>query len=384
LSGLAPGRHRVEVLAAGLSYDRREGVEVEDGGKTELEHALEPAGAIQGVEPRAGYLGVTRDGSQAVLMIAILPGDGRFTFAGLPAGRYTLAQFHSDASVASVPLADVDVEAGRTTWIDLSRADRPVRFLGRVVDQSGPVPDARVRVYPETFTTDAGGRFEMRSSFPFRGPVSVQVRRGAVETWFSLEGWAPDTNAYERDLALGSEEIHLRTVDAAGRAVPARVEITTTSLRSGPPEVETLRFEPIFVDERGERAVRGLLPGAYAVRARFEDGSESEGLLAPPETSDLELRVPPSARLEVVVRGPESRPPQGLWVSVEGPASPLRWGETDVEGRTTFRGVGAGDVTVRVRSSRPEWSAVDSVLAEQAIALSAGEERTLELAIPAR
>src|SRR5688572_16841332 len=94
LAGLPPGKLRVEVLAAGLSYDRREDVELADGATTRLEHELEPSGAIEGVEPNAGYLAVRKLGEERPRkhprMIAILPADGRFCFPGLEAGPWRL------------------------------------------------------------------------------------------------------------------------------------------------------------------------------------------------------------------------------------------------------------------------------------------------------
>lgn len=401
LVGVPPGRHRLEVLAPGFTYDRREGLEVEDGRGTNLEHVLEPAGTIQGVEPRAGILGVTREGREDVLMMAILPDDGRFTFAGLAPGRHVLSRFHSDPGQPRAALATVEVVAGRTTWIDLSRIDPPVRFLGRVLDGKGTVPGVRVRVYPEIFTTDAEGRFEMRSSFPLAGPISVQVLRDTVETWYSLPGIPPGTTTYEKELVLGDEAIRVRTIDASGSPTPARLEIGTTRLRPPLGQVETVRFDPIFVDESGERTVAGLLPGEYTVRARFENGSETQGSASPPETDVLELRMPPSGDLTVQVREPGGGPALGRWVSVEtwidGRASGgtangreprpsrdpgLRWGETDVDGRVTFRGVGAGEVLVRVRASRGGRSGLDGTLAEERVTISQGEEKSIELELP--
>lgn len=383
LVGLHPGRHRLEVLAPGLSYDRRERVEIEDGRETSLEHVLEPAGAIQGVEPRAGFLGVTRAGREEVLMLAVLPEDGRFTFVGLAAGQYVLSRFHAEPGQPPVALATVDVEAGKTRWVNLSRIDRPVRFLGRVVDARGAVRGARVRVYPELFRTDAEGRFEMRSTFPLAGPISVQVYRDNVETWYSLPGMPPGTTTYEKEFVLGGESFSVRTLDASGSPAPARLEIAVAKLRPPLGEVETLRFDPIFVDESGERAVGGLLPGEYTIRARFENGSEIQGSVSPPESKALELRMPASGDLTVQVRGPRGDPELGRWVSVEpsGAAEP-RWGETDVEGRVTFRGVDAGEALVRVRASRGAGTGLDGALAEERVTISEGEAKSIELELP--
>jgi len=382
------------VLAPGLAYDRREGLEMEAGRSTNLEHVLEPAGTIQGVEPRAGFLGVTREGREEVLMMAILPDDGRFAFVGLPTGRYTLSRFHSDPGQPRAALATVDVASGGTTWIDLSRVERPVRFLGRVLDSHGAVPGARVRVHPESFTTDAEGRFEMTSTVPLAGPISVQVRRDAVETWYSLPGMPPGTTTYEKEFVLGDGTIRVRTMDTSGSPIPARLEIATRKLRPPLGEVETVRFDPIFVDESGERTLAGLLPGEYTVRARFENGSQTQGSISTPEVEVLELRTPLSGDLTVRLREPGGAPALGRWVSVErwveGEDTPskgrpgLRWGEPDEDGRVTFRGVDAGEVLVRVRAARGPRSRSEASLAEQRVTISAGESSSIVIELPER
>lgn len=316
-------------------------------------------------------------------MMAVLPEDGRFTFVGLAAGQYVLSRFHSDPAQQRVALATVDVEAGRTRWINLSLIDRPVRFLGRVVDGRGAVRGARVRIYPELFRTDAEGKFEMRSTFPLQGPISVQVYRDNVETWYSLPGMPPGTTTHEKDFVLGDEAILVRTADASGSPAPARLEIAVAKLRSPVGEVETVRFDPIFVDEIGERTVTGLLPGEYTVRARFENGSEIQGSVSPPESKSILLRMPASGDLTVRVRGPRGDPELGRWVSVEmdGAAEP-RWGETDIEGRVTFRGVDAGEVLVRVRASRDAPAGLDGGLAEERVTIAEGETRSVEIELP--
>ena len=50
-----------------------------------------------------------------------------------------------------------------------------------------------------------------------------------------------------------------------------------------------------------------------------------------------------------------------------------RWGETDVHGRVTFRGIRAGEVLVRVLASRSGRSGLESTLAENRVTIGAGE-----------
>jgi len=167
LTGLAPGAHRLEVVVPGRVYDRREAVRVEAGTRTELGHVLSLAGAIQGIARGGGYLGVARPGEEGARMIAILPGDGLFTFPGLEAGEWSVVRYHSDTRIRPVPVVTVTVEAGRTTWVDVDREGTlPLRIAGRVLDANGPVAGARVRLSRVVHVTDAS-RSSSRS--PGRG-----------------------------------------------------------------------------------------------------------------------------------------------------------------------------------------------------------------------
>jgi hypothetical protein len=338
------------------------------------------------------------DGREEPLAIAALPSDGRFTFAGLAPGSYTLSRFRADEGAPGVPLATVEVEAGRTTWIDLARAERRVRFLGRVVDAKGPVSGVRVRIHPESFTTDREGRFEMRSSFPLAGRVSVQVRRDPVETWYSFQGMSPETTSFEKEFVLGNASVIVRTVDESGSPAAARLDLALAGLGGAVSDVESLRFQPVFVDESGERRVDGLLAGDYTIRARFDNGAECVQAVAVDDAAEIVMQRPPSGDLEVRVRETDNQPAVGRWISVQvaeedrgrsgdavpGPGLPMRWCETDVDGLATFRGVGAGTIVVQVRARRGERSGLDSLLAEETAALAAGETKRIEVDLSAR
>ena len=397
LAGLQPGRHRIEVTAEDLSYDRLEGVAVEDGGTIALEHVLEPAGAIQGVNPQASYLGVTRAGERDPRMIAILPRDGRFAFAGLPAGSWTLAQFHSDASVEPVPIATVEVAAGRTTWIDLSGAKRPIRIAGRIFDASGPVTGARVSVAGTTIETDGGGRFETGVTFPHTFHVRIQVDRAGVGTVFEFPGMGRGDTEWKRDLVVGSESLLVRTLDASGEPTSASFDVHARSLEL-PAEggIREVNFSGASTDAFGERAVAGLAPGNYEVMARFADGSEVTSTLIVPADAPVVLRAPATGGLTVEVRESNGSPAPGVWISVTGwppgmgaetdpSVAPVFWreGESDLEGRATFRGVNAGEILVRAATHTVVLGA-NPDLARERITLGAGEQRTVVLVLEPR
>lgn len=390
LAGLQPGRHRIEVIVSGLSYDRLEGVAVADGVTISLDHVLESAGAIQGVNPLAGYVGVTREGERDPRMIAVLPGDGRFTFAGLAAGRYSLSQFHSDASVAPVLLREVVVEAGRTTWVDLSAAERPVRIGGRVIGAHGPIEGARVRMHPQMLVTDAAGHFETHASFALTMWVTMQVRVDGIETAFKFPGMEKGEIEWDEDLVLGRESLVVRTVDERGAPARARIDVSSTQLAADGP-IQSANGSAIDVDESGERTLAGLPAGTFDVKARFANWAEAQVSVRLPTAEPVVVRAPEIANLVVLARLAGGDPAPGRAVrartTIEGGSEPryaFKWAETDAVGRATLRGVTAGDVLVDVRLARGGFGGDDGVLASEQVRLAPGEQRTISFVVERR
>jgi len=222
LAGLQPGAYRIEVTAPRLSLERRMDVAVRDGETTELSHELAGAGVIQFAAHDLSYVGVTPAGAPEPLMLAIVNG-GFVTFPGLPAGRYHVARFHSDARVEPTVLATAEVVAGRTTWLDLRGASTAACLTGRVTAGGAPVAGAEVSVYPGRARTDAFGAFRVELGHrPTRrfGTPFVAVRQNGVTTSFELPDAADAT--YE----LGTRHVRITALDANGAPVTARVELS--------------------------------------------------------------------------------------------------------------------------------------------------------------
>ena len=397
MAGLQPGTHRVEVIAAGLAYDRRHAVAVRDGETTELEHVLEDAGVLQGVDRRGGYLGLTREGAEQPLLIAILARSGQFTFPGLSAGRYEIARFHSTESRGSVPLQTVEIVAGRTTWVDLRDAERPVRITGRVVDARGPLPGVRVLFYPEWQRTDGGGRFQFGADYALTGWVSFRVLVDDVTTTFEFPGMREDERTWERDLVLGSHGLTVRTLGAEGLPAPAVLDFQTSYWVGRDDGVEGVSAEDLAVGPSGELELDRLPAGDFTFTARFEGGAETTARLELPAAGPLELRAPRVGVLVVEVRDLAGQPLPGwragvaTWVGDgEAPAGDeaflehvaYRDGTTDASGEVRIEGVTAGELHVAVEpggmgfflvEEREGWS--------QRAALAPGEERRLAFAV---
>jgi hypothetical protein len=390
-AGLQPGRHRLEVIVDSLTYDRLEGVAVEDGQLVRLEHVLEPAGEIQGVNPGGGYLGAFRAGAEDPAMVAILPDDGRFAFAGLAPGDWRLAQLHSDAGVAPVELAVVRVEAGRTTWVDLSEVARPIRISGVVIDDAGPVAGARVKHYPRTWITDAFGRFSTSLSFAPSMWFRLSVERDGIETTFEPTPLRAGEREWVGELRMGSERLRLRTFDAHGVPVAARVELQSGQLEPDGTVARSIRAERLEVPMESERSVGGLVRGEYHVTARFANGARAYASARVPASEPLVLHAPAAGGLTVRVRSPGGDTAAGVeimastWIG-EGPAPEdsaafhrASAGETtytDAEGRAVFRGVAAGDVLVVTRDERC------SETARERLRLGADESLAIDLVLP--
>ena len=103
------------------------------------------------------------------------------------------------------------VDAGRTTWIDVDRTGTaPIRIAGRVLDASGPVAGARVRVYPEWITTGPDGEFEARSAFPHTAFLRFNVERDGITTRFEFPPMQANDREWRGELVLGSEALFVR------------------------------------------------------------------------------------------------------------------------------------------------------------------------------
>ena len=325
----------------------------------QLEHLLERAGAIAGVSRYGSYLGVARPEADALRMVAILPGDGLFAFAGLEPGAWVLSAVHSNASIGTVPLVTVTVEAGRTTWVDVDREGTlPVRLRGRVVDGRGPVAGAQVRRGREQQQTDLEGRFEFGTPFPLSMQVSFRALHEDVEYEFEFSGMPARSTSWEGELRLGDEDLRIETQDALGG--PAQAQISLSGRPAGHPNLQRLNVDRA-TSPAGELALSGLVSGTYVVIAIFADSSTIQEQLELPRSEPVVLRARPTGEVLVLVRTSDGAPAAKrqvvatTWLG-EGPipaelepgnASWVQaFGETDAEGRVLLRGVAAGTVRV--------------------------------------
>jgi hypothetical protein len=272
LAGLDPGQQRVEVAFPGRRYDRREQVEVQDGATVHVEHRARARGRHPRRRARRRLHRRAARREADARMIAILPNEGMFCFPGLEPGRWSVKQFHSDARIEPVPLIEVDVVAGRTTWVDLDRDGvLPVRITGRVLDVHGPVKGATVVTSSKRVETDAAGRFELGSAFPWTAGVGFSVESSDLETTFQFPPMQPGATAWDGDLVLGDLELVVRAEDADAHPVAARVQLSLQVQSSGRPEITLVQTESLVIPSSGELTVSGLVAGWYWISVRFAD-----------------------------------------------------------------------------------------------------------------
>ncbi|MFO1076768.1 MAG: carboxypeptidase regulatory-like domain-containing protein [Planctomycetota bacterium] len=228
LTSLQPGRHRVEVVANGLSYDRRMDVALADGETVELEHELVPAGILQVAGLGLGYVGVLVPGSQDPEMIAVIPGE-HVTFPGLRPGRWQVARCHSDSKVAPVVVGEAEVVAGRTTWLDLRAATVAAVVHGVVTSGGAPVVGAGIEHWPSTTRTDAFGAFRMVFGNPVRIGKrmfgrAVRVDKGGVQhEWYTAS--SDPQSEVECAVELGTRRLRVLVVDEHGAPVAAKLRL---------------------------------------------------------------------------------------------------------------------------------------------------------------
>jgi protocatechuate 3,4-dioxygenase beta subunit len=401
LTGLQPGQQRVIVTASGLCFDRREGVVVADGQTTTLDHELEPAGALQGIAPTDGYLGITRAGDPQPTAIAVLGRDQTFTFAALRPGDYAIAQFHSEPSIDPVVFAHATVVTGRTTFVDLTDAPGPIEIAGQVVNANGPVVDAAVELDLSRVRVDGGGRFAFHRFFPLIGTFELRVTSHRTTFHFACDPAPFGDGGWQGVLRLGDETLRVECRDARGDPVAGDVEVSSDETAGATARPRSIRSQRLALDATGATAVERLVPGRYVVRLHTGKGAEVVNQVDLPRSEVLAIVAPDCGTLEVTLLDADGRPiPKwnivaGTWLrdgeipaDVEGHDEwfEWRWAPTDRSGRAELRGVRAGRILLKAPST-----ARDLFLGKQLapppvqhLELRADETKSVELRSPAR
>jgi len=312
LTSLQPGRYRVEVVANGLAYDRRMEVPVDDGGTTELEHQLGPAGVLQVAALDLSYLGVTRLGDSEPTMLVITD-DEFVTFPGLAAGNYQVARFHSNVAVEPVVLGVAEVVAGQTTWLDLRVASIGAVVTGRVLSGGDPVADAAVRLRSASVRTDAFGAFRLWIGQAARigaGSFGQHIR---VSCGGVTAEWADASNeprqAIDVVIEVGRRRLDLVALDAEGLPTSVRLAIHG----NGDGVAAGVRRVSIEGKQPARQSRYGPMP-AWPLHgtAEYDDGLQVSFTI-PADAEAFQIERPVTVRLHVTVHE-NGKPAKGVSV----------------------------------------------------------------------
>lgn len=293
LSGLQPGFHRVMVTARGLTFDQRDWTNVADRRVVELDHALEAAGALQGIAAdRAilGSLGLTRVGAQRPDAIATILEGRSFTFGGLRPGTYVIADFAAEGAKAPVERGRATVEAGRTTFVDLTDAPGLFELSGQVVDGRGGVPSAVVTLDSVRRHVDGVGAFLFHSGIPYEF-AELTVDTGQFSASFRCKVDQRHGGGWHGTLRLGDETLRIEVRDARGKPLAGCVVLGSVDRDAVDGSPSWTRTRRLALDANGSLAIDHLLPGHYGLHVTAPSGIELATTVDLPRADILQLEL---------------------------------------------------------------------------------------------
>jgi hypothetical protein len=339
LSGLQPGFHRVMVTAQGLSFDRRDWTNVADRQVVELDHELEPAGALQGIaagRTYQGLFGITRVGAQRPDAIAKLLEGRSFTFGGLRPGTYILEDFSEKQAKPPVERGRAIIEAGRTAFVDLTDAPGPVELAGRVVDARGAVPSAVVTFNSVRRRVGNDGSFIFHSGLPIEDGTELSVDTGQFSEGFFCRMDAPHGGGWHGSLKLGDETLRIEVRDVRGKPVAGCVALGRGFRSRADVLPSWIRTRRLALDANGSLTIEHLEPGHYGLHVSAPSGIELATTVDLPRADVLQLELAEGGELVVHLAGSDGAPVKDWYV-------------------TAFTYLGAGELPVGYRYLNEEF-----------------------------
>lgn len=348
----ADGYARVELDLGGGKRERRD---------VELSPEAILAGKVlgSGDVPVAGALVTARSSEFGPFMvtdaIATSDGEGRFTIAGVPPGRYSLSA--RDVGLATGEEVEAVAQVGEPGEEVVLRLEAAALVHGRVLEGDRPVAGARIThrspgVMP-TWSADAGavtqidGRFVLDGVLP--GPFQI-----AVAEYELLEPEAPVAALPETELTVkvaGKARVSGRVTREGKPVAGARVNVGGRSARFGGSDL---------TGADGTYDIGGLGPGTYEIGAEAETAFARKAPITVAKGQHLagvHIELDLAGEIAGVVVDQRGDPVGGVAVTFEmGPG--VDWGHAVAEKDGTFlagamSGGGAYAVTVRPSSSSP-------------------------------
>ncbi|MCA9663745.1 MAG: carboxypeptidase regulatory-like domain-containing protein [Myxococcales bacterium] len=299
--------------------------------------------------------------------------DGGFVLPSLAARNYRVSALRGyipvDAAGGGSASADVEVNAGETTEVELVVAALDGVIRGQVVDADGsPVVDAFISAMAEPENapgspirmarwndhalapklSDQEGRFTLEALAPSKHTI-IAKRRGGGEAFLEHVEVGSDVT-----LTIAATASLRGVVGFAGGGAPERFWMTATDDSVGFFHSET------FVRTEGRFAFEALPAGTYKVDVRSATGDASAGveLAAGDAREDLRIELTPRVKVRGQVVDSDGAPVPGIRVSIRsgyggtqsfmfdaGDGSDRRF-VTDEAGRFELDRAPAGVVTV--------------------------------------
>ncbi len=382
LSGLLPGEEwTLEVLAPGLTFDRRESLHLEPERPLELEHVLREAGVIQGVGWEKGSIAIRRTGEEIPRVALLLPRESLapFTVTGLEPGTYEILEVGRNEQAVELvqSLTSVEVRAGELTFVDLRPFSSDV-LHSRISFKGAPVAHAVLNFEEGQTVSDDSGAFRFQGS---RSPsVWLDLSAPAIEGGVTLRlSFASADLPQELELPEGELSVTLLCPEgrpAAGRVclrprLPAE-DITAWKQvwqSKSPRDLCKVLATQVSAGSSGTCTLRCLPAGEYVVAAVLENGfpiAPRIVTIAARGRSLVELQAKErAAALQVSVRSADGSPLAGFWVELrlhqDGVISPgLLESRTDDNGVVVFDPLPEGrfEVVTGRRWTRTRPSAV--------------------------
>jgi hypothetical protein len=406
LVGLQPGFQRILVTARELSFDRRDWIKVVDGQRVALDHVLEPAGALQGIAPNCGLFGITREGNETPLAIASIEDTQSFLFGGLRPGVYIISEFPEEREKPGGERGRATVEAGRTTFVDLSDAPGRIEVAGQVVDDHGPVTSVVVEYGQIRRPVDGAGGFVFHSGLD----ADEGVHYLAVETdqlWktFLCKADSSSGGSWHGTLHLGSEVLRIEARQGTGAPLAGWVELSTHVAGLLQQDADSVQTKRIPLDANGATTIERLDPGRYDLQVVASDGGHFDSHVSLPRTDVLQIDFGEYGSLVVHVFDADGNPSTTCsieartWLGEGGIPDDVS-GHVDQfcatsetvnrDGTARLARVRSGKVLVEIPSN-PFFSLLSGLgnapppaqpLASVRIELAPGEERDVEIHLP--
>ncbi|HEY7475614.1 MAG TPA: carboxypeptidase-like regulatory domain-containing protein, partial [Vicinamibacterales bacterium] len=279
--------------------------------------------------------------------------NGRFAFAALPEGRYTLfagkaaylTVYHGAARPGRGPGSPIALASDQQLANLVVKMPRGAVVTGMVTDQFGaPVPNVGVRFMQSQMT---GGERRL-VAVPAAG--SVTDDRGIYRTYGLMPGTyvvsvvPPPQNAFEiRQMSASDYQAAMNDMRQQPGVVPAaRTAITPAEVAAAIIPGRSVGYAPVYYP--------GTIVQAEAGQVTVGPGQELTGI-------DMSMRLVPTARIEGMVIGADGRPAAGSMVmalpSDSAAALGSRASSTDQEGKFSLTNIAPGKYTLISRGGGP-------------------------------